>query len=1588
MGERVEESITSFDELINQINNVANGIQRERGTLFEKLVLAYLQNEPVYKNLYKNVWMLKNVPEQYGIPKLDTGVDLVAELYDGSLTAVQVKFYKEGSKVGKAAIDSFVAELGKDYYQHGMIVSSTDNWDLNAKNTIEENSKHPQIIGIHDLRNSKIDWSQFDFSRPKEVALKTHKLLRDYQKEAVHNALDYYQNHNRGMMIMAPGTGKTFTSLKIAEAMAKQKQNQFRILYLVPSIQLLTQSLRGWNNDTELSITSMAVTSDRNASRARSKNEDIKGIDIGYPATTNSTQLLKNYHQVQKNEKKTDLMVVFSTYQSIEVLGEAQKNGFPEFDLIIADEAHRTTGAKKLDADSSFFTKVHSNTNVKGIKRLYQTATPKIYGDNAKKNAKDKSILLSSMDDKEKFGEVFYRLGFGQAVSHGILTDYKVMVLAVDEAAIQKDMQLTLSDPENGLNIDDVGRIVGIWNGMMRRNGYKNPKKNSSFDGAPLERAIAFTRTISESKKVSNQFENVVNDYLSDSENQNVHLSVRHADGTMNALEKGDVLDWLSNPNKPSDEARIVSNARFLTEGVDIPTLDAIIFLAPKRSQVDIVQAVGRIMRKAAGKEFGYVILPIVIPSGETPESVLDNNKNYEVVWQVINALRSVDERFEAMVDKLQIGGSPNQLGVIGVGSAPNENNDQEKNSNDGGPMIAQQTELDLQWDKFKEAIYGKIVQRVGNRKYLDNWSGDVAKIAQRQIAWIKNKLSDKNDPIRPKFKEFVISLKHNINDGIDDNQAAEMISQHLITKPIFDALFDEYDFVKRNPVSMAMEKMVKVLEAAGFAKEQAALEPLYESVKMRAEGIDDPKDKQKIIVTLYNQFFATAFKSTTERLGIVFTPIEVVDFIVKSVDFALNKYFNKSLASKDVHVLDPFTGTGTFIVRTLTYLKEQVDAGKITLSDVIYKYTNDLHANEIVLLSYYIAAINIESTFVDIDNEKETYKPFNGIVLTDTFESTEHEPTLDDSYFGTNDERLKKEQETSITAIISNPPYSVGQTDGNSKSETIVYSKLDSHIKKTYESNTDAKNTKLLYDSYIRGFRWASDRIGDNGVIGFVTNGSFIDSRITSGLRKCLYDEFNYLYIFNLRGDARTQGESRKKESGNVFGSGSRTPIAISILVKDGSSNHKLYYNDIGDYLSRNQKLKLVKNAVSINGITWDKITPDNNNDWINQRDSKYNKYPCIFKKNHDGIFISKNPGIKTHRDEWVYNFGMDSLIDNVNRFINNYNSELFRLKNYDNRYDNANKSNKFIKWSHGLKNKLKKGQFIQDFNERYLRIGMYRPFTKKYLYFSNDLVEMTRNFDDKISKDTKTIYISGDSKKIFSAFMLKGIPNVHLISSGQGLSRTNNELSTQMISDNDNINEKYCHYYKLSSDDLFYYIYAVLNDRTYIKLYDNDLKKSFPNIPLLKNKEEYVSIGRKLADLHLNYENQNSWHGVTVEISSNNHNYRVNKMKHLKKKNNNGKTIDDLSTIVFNEDITITNIPEKAYDYVVNGKPAIEWIIDQYRIKTDKKSGITDDPNEFSDDPKYILNLLLSVITVSMKTLELVDQLPKFEVIDENSN
>ena len=1559
----------SFDSLIARINNIAE-TQRDRGTYFEYLSRAYFQNEPTYKNEFKNVWMLADVPSEYGIPKADIGVDLVAEKQTGELVAIQAKFYNHA--IQKKDIDSFLGELGKDYYESGIIVASTDKWGPNAEKALTDRSDVVRI-GLSDLRNSRIDWSQFSFERPEVVVVKAKKKPRDYQNTVIKSALEYFKEHDRGQLIMAPGTGKTFTSLKVAEAMAKEAgREQYVVLYLVPSIQLLTQTLRGWNNDTDMTLSSMAVTSDRNASRGSVKSDEsniqIKASDIGFPATTSAKKIVENYEELMGQPKK-ELLVVFGTYQSIDVLGKAQQNGFPDFDLIIADEAHRTTGAKALGDEDSVFTKVHSDLNVKGTKRLYQTATPKLYGTEAKKKAESNSIVVSSMDDESLYGEVFYRLGFGDAISHDILTDYKLMVLAVDETVIQKDMQKSLSDSENGLNIDDVGRIIGVWNAMVKRESFSD-----KISGEPMKRAIAFSRTIEDSKRISAQFENVVNDYLNSDEGY--YVNVRHVDGNMNALEKNEALDWLASDEIPEDSARILSNVRFLTEGIDVPNLDAIIFLSPRKSQVDIVQAVGRIIRKFEGKDYGYIILPIVVPAGETPETILDNNKSYDVVWQVLNALRSVDERFEATINKLELNkNKPKNIQVIGVGSAPDDLS-QLTNTVDENSSYKEYL-LEMDWKEVEGAIYGKIVQKVGDRRYLEDWSKDVADIARRHIQGIKIIL-EQNPDSKAAFQRFLHSLQHNINESIDQKQAIEMLAQHLITLPIFDALFGEYGFIKNNPVSSAMEQIVAELSQYGFEKEQKELEPFYNSVRLRAEGIDNAQAKQKIIITLYDKFFSTGFKSTTERLGIVFTPVEVVDFIVKSVDVVLRKHFGKTIASENVHILDPFTGTGTFITRTLHYLKSLMDKGEMSYADLVRKYTQELHANEIVLLSYYIAAINIEAVFDDINGE-EDYLPFEGIVLTDTFESTESEDTLDDSFFGTNDKRLKRQQEKPITAIIGNPPYSAKQDNEDDNNNRVSYPILDNSLKTKWIDTSSAINKNGLLDSYIRAFRWSADKLKENGIIAFITNSSYLDGVAMDGMRQALESEFDFIYIIDLKGQIRRRSrEQAKIEGGNIFNI--MTGVAITILVKVpdfNSSKGEIRYFNIGDSLSRQEKISRISQLDSIQGIeNFELIKPNSKFDWLNQRNSDFNSLIKLGnKRNNDALFIEYTGGIKTGRDAWTTNFSKNTVIKSMENSIKYYQDNLGNLEVY-------NLSTNEISWTRSLKQRFERFQSLSFKTDR-LYIGMYRPFTKKYFYYDPDWTDqqykMSIVFPTQLSENILLSLSNKTEGKELTCLAIDLLPDVNLFAGG---SQNLPEFLYDNLGKYSSIRESILNNFNsLTADSVLPYIYGIFHSKEYKMKYFADLSKEFPRIPNLKNKEKFINVGRKLMDLHLNYEEVPIYDDVEIQLSVQ-PSYKVTKMKFVKKRDENGKLVNDRSTIIYNNDITISNIPEKAYQYVVNGRSAIEWIMDQYQVKTDKKSGITDDPNDYSTDDKYIFNLLLRIINVSMQTVDLINSLPKFEV------
>ena len=1614
-----------FDGLIHQLRDTARNT-REQGDRLERLTKLFLTQDSIQSRLYKGVhlWNEWDGREGFG----DIGIDLVAENVDGGVTAIQCKFYDEQSTIAKENIDSFIAASGREPFTHRIIVSTTDKWSKNAEKMLEEQRFPVQRMGLQNFRDSNIDWSTYslDESDEQQVGHKPHKELRPHQDRAITNTLIGLQKNDRGQLIMACGTGKTFTAIRLAEKFAEQNGGHARVLFMVPSLALMSQSISEFSNEIEGPFHAYAVCSDSKVGRERKRGganadlADLRVEDLQLPATTDGAELAK---AMNANPLDEGLEVVFSTYHSIDAVSAAQDAGVGDFDLIICDEAHRTTGVTLADESESNFVKIHDNTCVAGRKRVYMTATPKIFNEDTKFQASEKAAVLCSMDDMDTFGPVFYRIGFGEAVEKGLLTDYKVLVLGVSESQVATSFQSLLANESNELAIDDVAKLVGCWNGLAKR---RSGELEASFgdDLAPMKRAVAFNRSIKDSQKIEREFEDLVRINLRNRENDDptddLGVQVRHIDGGFNAQSRAELLNWLKQePNEEGKICRILTNARCLTEGVDVPNLDAVLFLNPRNSMVDVIQAVGRVMRRAEGKKYGYIILPIAIPDGMSTAQALSDNQRYKVVWQVLQALRAHDERMDATIHQIELNASdPESIIVQTLDLAPKKEKDSIGANDTEAPEDSitpgEQTTLTFPAQEWKDGVYAKIVDKVGTREYWDDWSKDIATIAGRHITMIRHLLDEASpeSELRTVFAQFVEGLQQTLNPAIDEDQAIEMLAQHLITKPVFDAMFAGHRFTELNPISLAMQNVVDHLNAnAAFEKERESLSAFYESVQRRVKDLDNAAAKQHVIKDLYDKFFQNAFPRTAERLGIVFTPVPVVDYILRSADVALRESFGKSLSDEGVSIIEPFVGTGTFITRLL-------QLGLIRPEDLERKYTRELFANELVLLSYYIAAINIETVYGEVAKEHglgSEYVPFNGMVLTDTFQLSESSHHLNLPAFRANSERAERELEQDIRVIVMNPPYSSGQNSANDNNQNEKYPKLDERIAETYAQNSSGTNKNSIYDSYIRAIRWASDRVKDSGVIAFVSNGSFIDGNAADGLRKCLVGEFSKLYVYNLRGNARTSGETRKREAGNVFGGGSRTPVTICVLVKDPSHTGEavLHYRDIGDYLSREEKLDIIAQEGSIAHTEWEVIVPNEAADWINQRDEKYDTYQPIGDKatkgkpNTPGVFQLYSNGLKSNRDPWVYNFSARAVEENMHRMIEFYNSQIG--------VEQPDMDSTKIAWNRSLLTFRAQGRALA-FEQESMRNSLYRPFCKQTAYFNRELNDMVyqlpKLFPTPAHKNIAFGFTGRGATKEFSVLMVDTLPDLESISKAQWMSLytyepvvendggLNLNLGGGEVVDGytrkENITDATLDTYRstygdegIAKEDIFYYIYALLHHSEYREKYAADLKKMLPRIPLAKGFWEYSRVGRALAELHLGYESVEPYPLDEVASSPAPEDseerfefYRVQKLQFGPKK--------DKTRIKYNGHLTLKGIPEEAHEYQVNGRSALEWVIDRYQVKTDKKSLITNDPNDYCravNNPRYIVDLIKRLVTVSLETQKLVGTLPRFEVLEDNA-
>lgn len=1645
--------IQTINDVLNDIRQKAT-TEKEKGTEFERLMKRWFLTDPRYENLEK-VWLWEEFPGKGDLGGSDLGIDLVAKDDTGDYWAIQCKCYAENATIDKAAVDSFLANSSRQFlddetmqtrqFSNLIFVSTTRNgWGQNALKATQGLEKPFTRINLFELESSSVNWGKLYKGEEGKKALKSGKQPRAHQLQAMSKAHHHFieEGNDRGKLIMACGTGKTFTALRIMEEMTDDKS---LVLFLVPSIALLGQTLNAWMSDKSEPMRAICVCSDAKATRKMKgeDDDDESVVDLAVPATTNVKSILRQIKVAEREKKRT---VIMSTYQSIDVVSDALHQAGKYVDLCICDEAHRTTGVKIKDRDESNFTKVHSDEYIPARKRLYMTATPRLYKESIKIKAKENDDILCSMDDENIYGKEFYRLSFNKAVQSGLLTDYKVLVLTVNE----RDLPYTVSekikkrsqavkkeDLLKELNFDDATKLIGCINGLSKRikgDGGSTVEE----DPVKMRRAVAFCQTINPTKanpnasstQMANYFEEVCQDYREwlnpEDAKEVVNVKAQHIDGSMDANTRNNKIAWLKEDTDDPNECRVLCNVRCLSEGVDVPALDAVLFMSPRNSEVEVVQSVGRVMRSFGRgtdheKKYGYIIIPIIVPEDVKPEDALNDNERFKVVWTILNALRSHDEEFNAHVNhinlnkakstKVVVGGVPRDQYTIGKGG------DEGDSVTLGSDEVAKQ--LELRFGALQDGIYARIVEKVGDKMYWTNWAKEVGEIAKKFIERI-TKLVKENEEARRNFDEFVCGLQKNINPSVDSEQAIEMLAQHMITRPVFDALFKDYEFVHNNAVSHSMQFMIEVLEAEGFDMDVEVLERFYTSVRINIGDIDNLEGKQTIIKNLYEKFFKGAFPKTVDKLGIVYTPVECVDFIIHSVDDILKKEFNTSLTEENVHILDPFTGTGTFITRLL-------QSGLIRPEDMKRKYLNEIHCNEIVLLAYYIADVNIESVYHDI-MKPEKYLQYDGICLTDTFQLNEHgDNDIFSQLFPENSDRVLKQKKSPVRVIIGNPPYSVGQKSANDNAQNLSYPVLDSRIAKSYAANTNATNKNSLYDSYIKAFRWASDRIAqmkEGGIVAFISNGSWIDGNAQDGMRQCLQDEFTSVYVLNLRGNQRTSGELSRKEGGKIFGSGSRTPIAITLLVKNPNNDNKkadIYYHDIGDYLTREQKLEMVKKFRSVNGVEWKTLEPNEKNDWINVRDGVYDSLFLLGdkKENPKQVFFDKHysNGLKTNRDGYCYNFSESGLIDNIQRSISFYNNEIMNFQEelrknpYLKSTDFLNMdSTKFI-WDRQQKETDSYNGKLYEYDNSSIRECVYRPFTKENVYFNRELNNCVYQLPQLFPNDNRSnliICVPGlGSTKCYSSIISKYIVDLGINSACQCFPLywyEENKVQQLSLFDANGNDGKYIrhdgitdwilkeaqkryHTKSITKEMIFYYVYGILHSEDYRTRFAADLKKSLPRIPLVDDVNvfmDFYKAGKKLAELHLNYETIPPCPGVKVDgdrpLTGTDDDYEyykvVDKMRFRSKQ--------DKSTILYNGHIMVSDIPDKAYEYIVNGKSAIEWIVERYCVSIDKKSLIKNDCNDWGKEhkkPRYILDLLLSVINVSVQTVDIVKGLPKLK-------
>ncbi len=1334
-------------EALLEINQYAESTVA-KGKGFERLIKAALQQHPgeFGPQRFEEVWLWDEWPERDGP---DKGIDLVGkqtERYGGGLCAIQCKFYDPNSVVPKGEVDKFLAASGTQQFTDRLFIATTEV-AKQGEVLMEKAHPHCALLTVTAMDDWVDDWRRY-VDRPEDLVLRTDKHEpRPDQEEALREIEGGLATHTRGKLILPCGTGKSVIALWAAERLVGLGG---RVVCFVPSLALMGQTMREWARHGDLLHRYVAVCSDATVG----KRQDVPGgaylHEISIPPSTKLTEVRQALSQFQFDQ---DMQVVFCTYQSAPVLANALEGTNIRFDLMICDEAHRTTGIQSQnntskESETSGFHIVHDDERIPARKRLYMTATPRVFTEAVKRRVDRLSdqagydIDSFSMDDKEVYGEVLHQMTFADAIDERLLTDYELLVIGVSDRSISDELQQEAQIDK--FDFDDVVKLMGCWDALADPTtigvDLERTRSAGQLDAkvAHARTAISFANTVKASKNLTEWWDRVVKDQIpsGDEPDKYLQLDVQHIDGTTPAIKRAAQIANLRDTSRAQFDGncRILSNARVLTEGVDVPALDAIIFFQNRKSKIDITQAVGRVMRRAAAKAVGYVIVPVVVPEGSrmSDAEVLDGS-DFKIVWDVIRALRSHDERVDYWVNNV------NALKK----NAPIRILDRTNASTDDEDSVDVETEQAVQLRlRLDDKIASKIVEMNGDRQFWPRWGVRAAGVCQ-QIHDGLRRAADKKPAVADSLSNFAEAMRRGIGPQVTDEAALEMIAQHVVTIPVFDHIFSESQFASVNPVSKEIERVLETLrnEDISFDHELSPLNRAYATMQRAFDGAQNPAEKVDILRQIYEGFFESAMKDTVKRLGIVYTPVELVDFILRSADAVCREEFGYGLTHKNVHILDPFAGTGTFLYRLLT-LQDADGNFLIRDQDLLRKYQSDMHANEIVLLAYYIAALKIEAGMAERGGfADDQYEEFPGVVLQDTMLPTTQTSPRRLPGLGSvqdNSERAARQDELPIQVIATNPPWSTGQDDAGEDNPNLRYEHIAERVRETYGAAQVSVTGRSgggnsAGNLYIQALRWMSDRLGAEqpGVIAFVHPNSLANAVSLAGARKVLRDEFTKVYCINLRGNAYTMGDEFRREGEKVFGGNSRNGGQITVLVRNPkrstSEAGSVYYAEVPDAQRLPQKFAWLADIGVVNNSKEVSAVPINDqHDWVNLSDGTFGDLLPVWgdsTKQDSAVIRSHASGVKTNCDEYVYAFSRPELVAKVERLIAAYSSALQTLANSTVPQENAiealtqNKHLTEIKWTETLESSLRNGEII-EFSEDRIREVLYRPFTKVWLY------------------------------------------------------------------------------------------------------------------------------------------------------------------------------------------------------------------------------------------------------------------------------